>query len=277
MAFKKLKINDGLKNAVGTLAKAVDQNSPTILTGLAITGFVGTIVLVVKGVPKAEKALEKRAQKLKDLEEKNLEGDELKEAKTEITVDTVKEMIPIVLPPVVTGTMAIACCIGSNSVNLRRQAVLSAAYNVAQSTLAEYKDKLPEIVGNSKAGKVVDAIAEDHVKKNPPSDNQIIITGSGECLCYDDYSGRYFKSNPETIREAVNDLNESLMNYMYVSLNEFYRAIGLAEIKLGDDLGWNIEKGKISIKYVSILTENNVPCLALEYDTDVRTDYRNLH
>ena len=277
MALKKLKINEGVKNAFGTIAKAADQNSPTILTGLAVAGFVGTIILVVKAVPKAEKILDARAKKLKEIDEKGLEGEALKEAKTEVTVTTVKDMAAVVVPPALTGSLAIACCIGSNSVNLRRQAVLSAAYNVAQSTLAEYKDKLPEVVGNSKAGKVMDAIAEDHVKKNPPSDNQIIITGAGECLCYDDYSGRYFRSDPEKIREAVNDLNETLMDCMYVSLNEFYRAIGLSEIKLGEDLGWNIDKGKISIKYTSLLTENNTPCLVLEYDTDVRTDYRNLY
>ena len=277
MALKKFKISEGAKNAFGTIVKAADQNSPTILTGLAVAGFVGTIVLVVKAVPKAEKILDNRAKKMKEVEGKELDDEKLKEAKTEITVETVKEMIPVVLPPIVTGGLSIACCIGSNSVNLRRQAVLSAAYNVAQSTLAEYKDKLPSIVGASKAEKVIDAIAEDHVTKNPPADNQIIVTGYGEVLCFDDYSGRYFKSNPEKIREAVNDLNETLMDCMYVSLNEFYREIGLAEIKLGDDLGWNIDKGKISVKYTSILTENNVPCLVLEYDIDVRTDYRNLH
>lgn len=276
MAFKKLKINENVKQAFGTVAKAVDQNSPTILTGLAVTGFITTIVLVVKAVPKAEKALEKRASAIKKAEAE-LEGDELKEKKTEITVEAVKEIAPAVIPPIVTGATAIACCIGSNSVNLRRQAVLSAAYNVAQSTLAEYKDKLPEIVGKGKAEKVMDAIAEDHVRKNPPSDNQIIITGDGECLCYDDYSGRYFKSNPEKIREAVNDVNAELMNYMYVSLNDFYRKIGLATIKLGDDLGWNINNGQFSVKYTSTLTDNNTPCLVLEYDTEVRTDYRDLH
>lgn len=276
MAFKKLKINENVKQAFGTVAKAVDQNSPTILTGLAVTGFITTIVLVVKAVPKAEKALEKRANAIKKAEAE-LEGDELKEKKTEITVEAVKEIAPAVIPPIVTGATAIACCIGSNSVNLRRQAVLSAAYNVAQSTLAEYKDKLPEIVGKGKAEKVMDAIAEDHVRKNPPSDNQIIITGDGECLCYDDYSGRYFKSNPEKIREAVNDVNAELMSYMYVSLNDFYRKIGLATIKLGDDLGWNINNGQFSVKYTSTLTDNNTPCLVLEYDTEVRTDYRDLH
>lgn len=276
MAFKKLKINENVKQAFGTVVKAADQNSPTILTSLAVAGFVGTIVLVVKAVPKAEKALEKRANAIKKAEAE-LEGDELKEKKTEITVEAVKEIAPAVIPPIVTGATAIACCIGSNSVNLRRQAVLSAAYNVAQSTLAEYKDKLPEIVGKGKAEKVMDAIAEDHVRKNPPSDNQIIITGDGECLCYDDYSGRYFKSNPEKIREAVNDVNAELMSYMYVSLNDFYRKIGLATIKLGDDLGWNINNGQFSVKYTSTLTDNNTPCLVLEYDTEVRTDYRDLH
>lgn len=267
MALKKI----DFKGAVNTVAKAVDQNSPTILTGLAVAGFIGTVILTIKAVPKAEKILAEQREKMKEIEEDD------KEAKRDITLETVKEMAPVVIPPVVTGVTAIACCIGSNSVNLRRQAVLSAAYNVAQTTLTEYKDKIPEIVGQGKATKIRDAVNEEKVKNNPPSDKQIIVTGNGDVLCYDSYSARYFRCDPEKIREAVNDLNQELINSMYVSLNEFYDAIGLSQCKLGEQVGWNIDSGVISISFTSTLTENNVPCLVLDYDTELRQNFKDLY
>ena len=275
MAFKK----PDVKAAVNTIAKAVDQNSPTILTGLAVAGFIGTIVLTVKAVPKAEKILAEHKKKVEDIlsDENESTEEEIKAEKRDATMELVKKMAPVVVPPVVTGVTAIACCIGSNSVNLRRQAVLSAAYNVAQTTLTEYKDKLPEIVGPGKAAKVEEAIAADKVKENPPKDNQIIFTGKGDTLCYDEYSGRYFKSDPEKIRRIINDLNEQLISCMYINLNDFYRELGLSDIKLGDDFGWNIENGQIGVKFTSTLTEDDQPVLVLSYDVDARTDYRNLH
>lgn len=267
MAFKKIDV----KGALNSVVKAVDQNSPTILTGLAVAGFIGTVILTIKAVPKAEEILAKQREKMDDIAEDD------KEARKEVTLETIKEMAPVVIPPVVMGVSAVACCIGSNSVNLRRQAVLSAAYNTAQTALTEYKDKLPAIVGPGKAKKVEEEIAADKVKSNPPDSNQIFVTGRGETVCYDSYSGRYFKQDPEKIREVVNDLNERILSEMYISLNEFYQEVGLPKTKLGDDFGWNIENGTISVSYTSTLTENNTPVLVLDYDTDPRTDYRNLH
>ena len=55
---------------------------------------------------------------------------------------------------------------------------------------------------------------------------------------------------------------------MYVSLNDFYYEIGLQEIKLGDNLGWSVNKGLIDINidpphYQQ--AENGEPCIVLDY------------
>jgi hypothetical protein len=58
-----------------------------------------------------------------------------------------------------------------------------------------------------------------------------------------------------------------------VSLNEFYDELGLSHIAVGDDLGWNIEKGGIDISFSTQLAEDGMPCLVVNYDVKPRYDY----
>ena len=51
----------------------------------------------------------------------------------------------------------------------------------------------------------------------------------------------------------------------YISLNEFYDEIGLKYTKIGDDLGWNIDKGLIDVDFSAQLNGNGDPCLVLDY------------
>lgn len=70
------------------------------------------------------------------------------------------------------------------------------------------------------------------------------------------------------------------MTDMYVSLNDFYELIGIPEIPMGNDLGWNVDdciRGQVPITLTALLTEEQTPCLCVEYDAKLRADYRNLH
>lgn len=52
---------------------------------------------------------------------------------------------------------------------------------------------------------------------------------------------------------------------MYVSLNDFYSEIGLDPIKVGNDLGWNIDRGEIDISFSAQVADNDQPCLVVDY------------
>jgi hypothetical protein len=62
---------------------------------------------------------------------------------------------------------------------------------------------------------------------------------------------------------------------MYISLNEFYCEIGLSPVKMGDDLGWNIDTGYIDIEFSSQLAEDETPCLVINYKVAPRYDFYN--
>lgn len=267
-----------LVKTMKVIQKAATKHSPEILTGIGIAGMIMTTVMAVKVTPKAVKLLD---------EEKNRKNDELlKEAKSngqencrQISklepLDVVKTSWKLYVPAVITGSVSIACLIGSNSVSARRSAVLATACSLSEAALSDYKEKVVETVGEKKEQLIRDKVAKSKIEKNPVSNKEVIITEKGDTLCYDAISGRYFKSDIEKIRKAENELNRSLTSDMYISLNEFYYELGLKPTRLGDDLGWNIDDGLIDVSFSSQLADDGTPCLVIDYCVAPRYDYKD--
>ena len=241
-------VQKGLKNLGGV----VSRNSPAILTGLGCAGVLGTAILTGRATLKASEILK-------------MEDGQLP------TVDVVKLTWKVFVPPVLMGATSIACIIGANSINSSRNAALAALYSLSETAFHEYKDKVVEEIGRNKELKIRDNIAQDRVINNPVGDRTIIITGNGDTLCYDILSDRYFKSSAEKIRQQVLELNEDLRTEMWMDLNDLYYAIGLPSNKLGQQVGFDMDKGYIKIDYSSQLTPEGQPCLSI--DTTVYPKY----
>lgn len=252
------------KSKISIIAQSIKtsiyKHSPEILTGIGIAGMVTTTILAVKATPKALILINEKK------EEKNVD-------KLDI-FDTVKATWTCYIPSVITGGLSVICIIGANSVNLRRNAALAAAYSLSESTLKDYQEKVIEAVGDKKEKTIRESAAKEKLNRNPLGNSEVIMTGTGETLCYDVVSGRYFKSDIEKIRRVENDLNREMRDEMYVSLNEFYSEIGLDTIKLGDELGWNIDRGYITIDFSAQLADNGQPCLVLDYTIAPMYDYK---
>lgn len=259
------------------------KNSPVILTGLAVVGVISTAYSAFKAGPRADKILEEYRKDMRDCHPND------KEAKRAVVGETVKKMVPVVAPPVIMGGTTIACVIGSHSISSRRIAVLSAAYSLSESTVKNLNNKMEEMLGEKKARAIKDSIMKDKLKadsekdKKILSDGQLVIPSDGTVLCKDLYSGRLFYSNAEKIKQAIAKCSYEIISDMYISLNNFYEAIDspqLPRIPMGEDLGWNIDdtiNGKLPITLSALLTDDNKPCLCIDYDISVRDDFRNLH
>ena len=260
------------------LRRATVKHSPEILTGFGIAGMVTTTVLAVKATPKALLLIENKKREQKRI----LREEALAQHKDAIPildclkpVDVIKVAWKPYIPAAITGTVSIACLIGASSVNARRNAALTAAYTLSESALKDYRSKVVETIGEKKEQTIRDAVAKEKVEKDPVNSKEVIITGKGETLCYDAISGRYFMSDIDKIKKAENLLNRNMRDEMYVSLNDFYYEIGLPSIKLGDDIGWNIDNGYIDLHFSSQLAEDGRPCLVIDYLYGPRYDYRN--
>lgn len=259
-----------LASTVKSVKLSMKKNSPQILTGIGIAGMVTATVMAVKATPKAMMLIGER----EDEWMKEHLGDVEASYKAVPKIEVVKAAWTCYIPSAIVGGISIACLIGASSVNMRRNAALATAYTLSESALKEYQEKVIEEIGEKKEEAVRNRIAKDHIEKNPVSKNEVILTEKGETLCYDMLSGRYFKTDIDKLRKAENDLNRQMRDDIYVSLNEFYYAIGLDSIKIGDDIGWNIDKGYIDLKFSSQLTEDGKPCLVLDYQVGPNYDYR---
>lgn len=252
----------GISNFIKTIGNKLSEHSPEILTGIGITGLLSTTVLAVKATPKALRLIDEKK------EENNT--DEL------TNTEVVKTCWKCYIPAAVTASVSVACLIGANSVNNKRNAVLATAYKLSESAFSEYKEKVIETIGEKKEEEVRDKIAKDRIEKNPVNNNEVIITGKGDVLCYDVVSGRYFKSDVDKIRKAENTLNKKLMNDMYCSLNEFYDLIGLPFTQIGFDLGWNVNDSLVEIEFSTQLSEDDTPCVVIQYSVLPKCDYQHL-
>ena len=245
-----------------SLKTAIKKHSPEILTGIGIAGMITTTVMAVRATPKALILIEERKEEI---------GAEKLEA-----MDMVKTTWACYIPAAITGTLSVACLIGASSVNARRNAALATAYTLSESALKDYQGKVIEMFGEKKNEAVKDAVAKDKVEKNPVVTREVIITEKGNTLCYDAISGRYFKSDIEKIKKAECELNRQMLDDMYVSLNDFYYEIGLDSVKLGDELGWNVDSGYIDLSFSSQLASDGTPCLVIDYSIAPRYNFSEL-
>jgi len=241
------------------LARAIDKNSPTILTALGVAGLVSTIALAIKATPKAMKILE---------QEEKFRFSEYQDPKYAIPIDVIdtieltwKEYVPTVLM----GAATVACMIGSNHISLRRNAALASLFSITETTLREYQAKVVEQIGEKKAEKIEGEIAQQHADAHPVNEKTVIITGNGQYLCLDDFSGRYFRSDIESLRKAENIFNQKLIREGYLGINEFYDSIGLDSIELGQEMGWIAERNIMELKFSSVVTKSGEPALVVGY------------
>lgn len=269
---KLTKLYRGVKNAT-------IKHSPEILTGIGIAGMVTTTIMAVKATPKALLLIENEKRE----QNRILREEALAQHKEAIPivdrlkpVDMIKTTWKCYIPTAITGTVSVACLIGASSVNARRNAALATAYTLSESTLRDYQKKVVETIGEKKEQTVRDAVAKERLEKNPVENREVILTTKGDTLCFDVVSGRYFKSDIDKLKKVENELNRQMRDEMYISLNEFYYEIGLESIKLGDDLGWNIDDGYIDIRFSSQLATDGTPCLVVDYGYAPRYDFRNL-
>jgi len=242
-----------IERLVRTTGESINKNSPTILTGIGVTGVISTTALAIKGTILAVEVID----------------DEESYAKRKFTNREKLELVwKLYLPTAASGIITIAAIVGSNHISSKRNAALMSLYSVADSALKEYQDKVIEMFGEKKEAKVRDEIAQDKLDENPVHD--IIITSKGEHLFFDALSGRYFRSDVETVRRVQNDFNELLFNDMFVPLNEFYDMLGLEGTEMGRNTGWDVQKGKLDIKFSAKIAADGEPCIVLGYSIEPR-------
>lgn len=197
----------------------LQKHSPSLLTIVGALGVIATAVLTAKETPKAIRRLE-------DAKSKKEDG--------KLTLmETVCAAGPVYIPAIVVGTTTIACVVGANVINVRRQAALVSAYSLAANSLQEYKEKVNDICGPEAVSKVQDTIVDGK--------ESVFVREPSTDLFYEEFSGRWFQIAKEDLIMAEYKLNRNFRLKGYEELNFFYKCLGLDESDIGEGFGWTME------------------------------------
>ena len=246
--MKKIDIQKIAKSFTLTLKK----HSPAILTGIGVAGMVASTITAVRATPKALKLIEERKIAL-DVDK--------------LTVgETIRTTWKCYIPSAVTGTLSAGCIVFASSVNHKRNTALATAYSLSETALKDYKDSVIKTVGEKKAEEIDKDVSKKQLERTPLVNKEVITVDRDGDLWFDPISKRYFRSTRNDVDRAVNELNRSMINEGYASLNDFYYALGLDGVGYGDDLGWNVNKDwlEISRGYTDTDADGH-PCNVLKY------------
>lgn len=250
-----------LHNSLRQFGSTLKQHAPTILTAVGVAGVLYTTYTAVR--------ISVRVGKMIGLEDEERElNDEPRMDAKELVQRYWVEFIPVYLSCGAT----IAAVISANTISSKRQAALIGAYSLSETAFRQYREKVAEQIGENKEQKVRDEVVRDQLEHS--DGNEIVILGSGNVHCFDTLTGRHFESNMEKLRKAENDLNRKLINEMYASQNDFYDLIGLPQVDIGEELGWNNNR-PLELVFTSVLADDK-PVLAMGYREQPIPNYHRI-
>jgi hypothetical protein len=241
-----------IKDFIRRTNKYTHKNSPLIMTALGVAGLATTAYLTAAASFKAARVIDSR---------ESIEGT------AGDAVERFKERASLTwkfyIPPVATGVATVGAIAYANRLGAKRTAAAISAYSITERAFAQYRDKVVDEIGSHKEQVIHDDIARTEVAKK--TSETIILAGSGEVLCCELYTHRYFMADMESLRKAQNDVNAQIMSELYISLDEFYYAIGLPSTAHSGELGWDSDK-LMELEFSTVLTEDGRPCLAFNYN-----------
>ena len=224
--------------------QVLKSNSPAILTALGVSGTVTTAYLTGKASYRAARRLSEEPAWLSNRE------------KVELVWD-------LYVPAAVSGAVTIGCIVGATRVSSKRAAAAYSLVTLSEKAFEEYREKVVEKLGERKEQEVRDEIAQSRVNANPPG--SAIVVGSGNVLCCELFTMRYFQSDMESLRKAENNINAKLNSHDYATLDDFYYMIGLGFTSDSGSIGWESDR-LMSLDFTTTLSPDGKPCLAFGYN-----------
>ena len=254
-------------NFPGIITKStqcLSKHSPAILTGIGCVGLISTAVMAVRATPKAISLIED--EYVKQYPESDELACDISPAEIIESIgwkDTVKTTWKCYIPATAIGLGSIACFIMSGRISAGRSASVAAAYSLLERTMDEYQARVIEEIGKDKNDDIRTEVQQTLIEESDTSE-ALIPYGKGDILCFESLTGRYFKSDENTILAAVNDFNHDLIHEFSCTMNDWFYLLGLPNVAIGDTLGWTTDH-MLDVDIRTVKAPNGLPALAVDY------------
>lgn len=260
------KVSTSAAKFAGKAEFTIKKNSPEILLGAGIVGFVGTIVLACRATCRADEVLEFHRRKIKDINDAKEVADADPEGEMSYDVEiyrqdkairylkTTGNLAKLYAPTVAVGTLSLACILTSRNIMQKRYLGVVAAYNGVSAAFEEYRKRVRDEYGEGldkhfRYGTTYEELpVYDENGKKTKEKEQVEKTETGMVVPNDDSCRFFDSSNPNWdknptfsmmwLRGQQNILNDILHTRGHVFLNEVYDALGFPHTPQGAVLGW---------------------------------------
>lgn len=222
----------GFQDVTEKVVNFCGKNSQQILTGCAIASTIGAVGATYIEAPIIQEKIEYHKEEESSWKE------------------VVKDLTPNLLPIVLTTGSAIAFETAACHAGTKRAVALTAAWEISETARKNYIEAVKEKLGEKKEEEIRQEIHKKELSKIEKPSTPLIVSGARQ-LWRDEITGCMFVSDYETIRAAVNSLNQQMLSEHYIGYWELLCELGVNEDmmpKIAQEIGWNIEStGAIEI------------------------------
>lgn len=260
------KVSTSAAKFAGKAEFTIKKNSPEILLGAGIVGFVGTVVLACRATCRADEVLEFHRRKIKDIEDAKEIADADPEGEMSYDIEiyrqdkairylkTTGNLAKLYAPTVAVGALSLACILTSRNIMQKRYLGVVAAYNGLSAAFEEYRKRVRDEYGEDldkhfRYGTTYDELPvyDENGKKTKgkekveKTETEMVVPNDDTCRFFDSSNPNWDK-NPTFsmmwLRGQQNILNDILHTRGHVFLNEVYDALGFPHTPQGAVLGW---------------------------------------
>ena len=245
------------------LMAKVKKHAP-LLCAIAATGMVfGAVVSAIHDTPKA----------LRRIEEEKIFREE-RELEPLSKWETVKIAVPCYIPTIATTIAAETCIILSVVTGQKKYAALAAASSLTEAAFRNFKDSAKEALTPEEYKKVTERVADKTIERHHAvvqNETDIVLTGHGDTLCIENWSGKIFRARKEWVEHCINVVNEHMRCENWVTLSDLLDEIGVFDVGHSCSvLGWEINSdGYIEPSFSSKLIDGE-PALVIDYVNEPR-------
>lgn len=261
------RIGTTISRKTGKAELILKKNSPEILLGIGIIGFVGTVFTACKATLRADEVLEYHKNKMKDIHDAKEIADQNPDKELEYDdnlyrqdigfqyLKTTGNMLKLYAPAIALGSLSLACILTSRNIMQKRYLGVVAAYNGVSAAFEQYRKRVRDEYGEGldkhfRYGTTYDTLTEIGVDENgkkiktkvdTENTDPALVTPNDTCRFFDS-SNPNWDRNPNFsmlfLRGQQDILNDILHTRGHVFLNEVYDALGFPHTPQGAVLGW---------------------------------------
>lgn len=261
------KAGNSLSAVAGRTKLKIEKNSPEILLGFGILGFIGTVVLASRATLKAEDVVEKHKQDLKAIEDaKEIAQNEPEKYEYDSKLAMADkagvygrmgvDFTKLYGPSVALGALSLACILASRNIMNKRYLGAVAAYNAVSGAFEAYRQRVREEQGeimdrHFRYGTELEEVTITTVDENgkKTKEKQLVekvdqnnLQAPDENSVWFDESNPNWDPNPEYnmmfLRTKQNYWNDVLHTKGHVFMNEVLDDLGFPHTQAGAILGW---------------------------------------